>query len=95
MAYHNAHAARIDENNLVCEVIVIPYCNDDDDEITNYCNSIGLEGKWIDCSYLGKRRKMFPGMGDIYDEEKDEFVRAEFEFEVRMPTHEDFKNNFQ
>jgi hypothetical protein len=43
MTYHNAHAARI-EDGIVREVIVIPYCNDDDAEITAYCNGIGLSG---------------------------------------------------
>jgi hypothetical protein len=74
MTYHNAHAARIDEANIVREVIVIPYCNDDDAEITAYCNGIGLAGTWLDCSYLGARRGKYPGTGDRYDAELDEFV---------------------
>ena len=73
MTYHNAHAARI-EDGIVREVIVIPYCNDDDAEITAYCNGIGLEGTWLDCSYLGSRRGKYPGVGDRYDAELDEFV---------------------
>jgi len=74
MTYHNAHAARIDENNVVRQVIVIPYCNDDDAEITAYCNSIGLAGTWIDTSYKGKRRGKYAGIGDVYDADKDESV---------------------
>jgi len=74
MTYHNAHAARIDENNVVRQVIVIPYCNDDDAEITAYCNSIGLAGTWIDTSYKGKRRGKYAGIGDVYDADNDEFV---------------------
>lgn len=74
MTYHNAHAARIDDGGIVREVIVIPYCNDDDAEITAYCNGIGLEGIWLDCSYLGSRRGKYPGVGDRYDAELDEFV---------------------
>lgn len=73
MTYHNAHAARI-EDGIVREVIVIPYCNDDDAEITAYCNSIGLSGVWLDCSYVGARRGRYPGVGDRYDAELDEFV---------------------
>lgn len=72
MTYHNAHAARI-EDGIVREVIVIPYCNDDDAEITAYCNSIGLEGTWIDTSYTGSRRGKYAGIGDLFDEEADEF----------------------
>jgi hypothetical protein len=70
----NAHAARIDDGGIVREIIVIPYCNDDDAEITAYCNGIGLAGTWIDCSYLGARRGKYPGTGDRYDAELDEFV---------------------
>ena len=73
MTYHNAHAARI-EDGIVREVIVIPFCNDDDAEITAYCNSIGLSGVWLDCSYVGARRGRYPGVGDRYDAELDEFV---------------------
>jgi len=69
----NAHAARI-EDGIVREVIVIPYCNDDDAEVSEYCNGIGLPGTWIDCSYLGARRGRYPGVGFTYDEATDEFV---------------------
>ena len=67
MPYVNAHAARIDENNIVREVIVIPYCNDNDADVTAYCNSIGLPGTWIDTSYTGARRGKYAGVGDTYD----------------------------
>lgn len=69
----NAHAARI-ENGIVREVIVIPYCNDNDNEITAYCNSIGLPGTWMDTSYLGARRGLYAGIGFTYDAAADEFV---------------------
>ena len=74
MTYHNAHAARIDENGIVREVIVIPYMNDDDAQVTAYCNSIGLAGIWIDTSYTGSRRGKYAGVGDLYDAESDVFV---------------------
>jgi len=74
MTYHNAHAARIDEHNIVQQVIVIPYLNDDDDEITAYCNSLGLAGRWIDTSYTGSRRGTFAGVGHIYDPALDIFT---------------------
>jgi hypothetical protein len=74
MPYENAHAARIDDDYIVREVIVIPYCNDDDAEITAYCNGIGLAGTWIDTSYLGSRRGKYAGIGDTYDADLDEFV---------------------
>jgi len=76
MTYHNAHAARI-QDGIVREVIVIPYCNDDDAQITAYCNGIGLSGTWLDTSYLGTRRGKYAGIGDRYDEALDEFVSPE------------------
>jgi len=79
MSHRNAHAARVEEN-VVCEVIVIPYCNDSDGEVTAYCNSIGLPGTWIDCSYLGARRGRYPGIGFIYDQATDQFVPPGWEY---------------
>jgi len=76
----NAHAARV-ENGVVREVIVIPYCNDNDSEITAYCNSIGLPGTWMDTSYLGARRGRYAGIGFTYDEAADEFVAPVVEAE--------------
>jgi hypothetical protein len=72
----NAHAARV-EDGIVREVIVIPYMDDDDAEITDYCNGIGLAGTWLDTSYLGARRKRYAGVGFSYDSERDEFVLPE------------------
>lgn len=75
MAYHNAHAARI-EDGIVCEVIVIPYMDDDDAKVTEYCNSIGIEGEWIDTSYTGSRRGKYAAIGDIYDPIADTFITS-------------------
>lgn len=69
MTYHNAHAALVDDNGIVRQVIVIPYMDDDDDKITEYCNSIGLPGRWVDTSYIGARRGKFAGLGDLFDGE--------------------------
>jgi len=74
MTYHNAHAARIDEQGIVREVVVIPYMDDDDAKITAYCNDIGLDGTWIDTSYIGSRRGKYAGVGDRYDADLDEFI---------------------
>jgi hypothetical protein len=73
MPYENAHAARV-ENGIVRDVVVIPYCDDDDATITAYCNGIGLAGVWLDCSYLGARRGCYPGVGFAYDADLDEYV---------------------
>jgi len=68
MAYENAHAAKI-EDGVVTQVIVIPFMDDDDAKVTAYCNSIGLEGVWVDTSYLGSRRGKYAGIGDSWDGE--------------------------
>jgi hypothetical protein len=77
MTYHNAHAARIDDDGIVREIIVIPYMDDDDTKVTEYCNSIGLAGTWIDTSYTGSRRGKYAGVGDTYDAATDTFVSPE------------------
>jgi hypothetical protein len=80
MAYVNAHAARV-EDGIVREVIVIPYMDDDDAKITEYCNSIGLPGTWLDTSYIGARRGKYAGVGDRFDSELNVFVSPEIEVE--------------
>ena len=80
MPYENAHAARVDDASVVREVIVIPYCNDDDAEVTAYCNGIGLAGTWLDTSYIGARRGKYAGVGDRYDEATNEFVPPGWEY---------------
>ena len=74
MTYHNAYAALVDDDNIVRSVIVIPYMNDDDNDITAYCNSLGLAGRWLDTSYTGSRRGQFAGLGMTYDAVNDVFV---------------------
>ena len=66
MPYENAHAAKI-ENGVVTQVIVIPFMDDDDAKVTTYCNSIGLDGTWVDTSYTGSRRGKYAGIGDVWD----------------------------
>ena len=73
MASATAYAALVAES-MVINVIVIPYLDDDDATITAWCNNIGLEGDWLDCSYLGARRGCYPGIGYTYDPVADVFV---------------------
>jgi hypothetical protein len=37
--------------------------------VTAYCNGIGLDGTWVDTSYLGSRRGKYAGIGDLFDGE--------------------------
>ncbi len=77
-----AHAARI-EDGIVRQVIVIPHLDEDDQKITEYCNSIGLPGTWVDTSYTGSRRGKYAGVGDLFDPrlKDDEFRSTEMDGE--------------
>jgi hypothetical protein len=79
MTYHNAHAALVDEQGIVRNVIVIPYQGDTHEAVNAYCNSIGLAGRWLDTSYTGSRRGKYAGIGDRYDAELDEFITPSVE----------------
>lgn len=73
MASEIAHAALIDDQGIVRNIIVIPYLDDDDEKITEFCNDLGLNGKWIDVSYKGARRG-YPLIGDKYDALSNTFI---------------------
>jgi hypothetical protein len=76
-----AHFAKLNENNMVTEVIVIDNKDITVDNIESekagqefIANSLGLEGKWVQTSFNKKFRGKFAGVGNFYDEDKDEFV---------------------
>ena len=76
-----AHFARIDENGIVQEVIVISNENAPDPAPENsepagrqFIESLGLEGTWIQTSYNKSFRKNFAGLGYKYDVEADIFI---------------------
>ena len=62
-----AHFAKIDNNNLVTEVIVAE---------KNFINSglVGDEFLWVQTSYNGSFRKNYAGIGDTYDKTRDAFI---------------------
>jgi hypothetical protein len=67
-----AHFAELDENNIVIRVIAVS--NDFEDNATDFLNSLGLTGNWIQTSYNGKIRKHFAGVGMTYDIDRDAFL---------------------
>lgn len=70
-----AHAAKINSDGIVEQVIVIPNLEDESDaSVQAYCNSIGLPGAWVRTSYNANIRGKYAGIGDRYDAELDEFV---------------------
>ena len=73
-----AHAAKINSDGIVEQVIVIPDGlgdgTEDDASVQAYINGIGLPGTWVRTSYNGTIRGKYAGIGDRYDAEADEFV---------------------
>ena len=78
-----AHFAKIDENNVVVNLIVIS--NENENNGQEYINNeLNMEGTWLKCSYntmngshkLGGTpfRGNFPGVGWIYNETLDAFI---------------------
>lgn len=68
-----AHFAKINDNNMVEEVLVI------DNSLQSrgndfLANELNLGGKWIQTSYNNKFRKQFAGVGYFYDEINDVFI---------------------
>jgi hypothetical protein len=75
-----AHFAKIDENNLVTQVVVVDN-NDVLDEQGNELESIGIQfcnnllgGDWKQTSYNNNIRYNYAGIGDTYDESRDAFI---------------------
>ena len=78
-----AHFARIDENNVVLEVMIV---NNEEilDENGNESEEIGRTklnekygGRWIQTSYNNNIRYQYAGIGKVYDEELDIFRPAQ------------------
>lgn len=68
-----AHFARIDDNNIVVEVLVVP--NSQEHRGQEYlADDLGLKGVWIQTSYNNRIRKNYAGVGYIYDEQRDAFI---------------------
>ena len=76
-----AHFAKIDENKIVQQVIVVNNSDCGDLEFPesetigqSFINSIGLNGVWKQTSYNGNFRKNYAGMGYTYDESINAFI---------------------
>jgi hypothetical protein len=68
-----AYFAQIDNNNVVINVLSIP----DDEQHRGQdflANDLQLGGKWIQTSYNNNIRKIFAGIGFIYNQELDVFL---------------------
>ena len=76
-----AHFAKIDENNIVQQIIVVSNENcgnldfpESESIGQGFINSIGLEGNWKQTSYNSTFRKRYAGLDDVYDESRDAFL---------------------
>jgi hypothetical protein len=76
-----AHFARIDDSNVVREVIVIsddvapdPAPDNEQQGQAFIENVLGLAGEWKQTSYNGNFRGRYAGLGYTYDPALDEFV---------------------
>ena len=68
-----SHWAEIDENNIVLRVTVGDNNDPNGDEGYQWLVT-HLGGTWIQTSYNANIRGKFAGIGDFYDEVKDEFI---------------------
>ena len=75
-----AHFARIDENNIVTQIIVVANkdCSDADGIEKEYIGAAFCErlfgGTWKQTSYNGNFRKKYAGIGYTYNTDIDAFV---------------------
>jgi hypothetical protein len=77
-----AHFAKLDENNLVTEVLVVDNKDILDENgveqesigIQFLKNLFGQDTVWVQTSYNRKFRGLFAGIGSTYDSERDIFV---------------------
>ena len=77
-----AHFAKLDENNIVTQVIVVNnqvLLNEKEQEVEqkgiDFLKSIyGQETNWIQTSLNDNFRGTYAGVGFYYDQQKDEFV---------------------
>lgn len=75
-----AHFAKLDENNIVEQVIVV--ANEDildkdgneSEEVGALLCSESLGGVWLQTSYNGNFRKNYAGIGYSYDATRDAFI---------------------
>ena len=75
------HFARIDQDNIVRDVIAVANAAMDDQPFPEsepigqaMLADSGFTGTWLQCSYNASFRGAYPGMGWSYDPNLDEFI---------------------
>ena len=76
-----AHFAKLNENNIVTQVIVInnnelldENGQESEQKGIEFCISLFKEGKWIQTSYNNTFRKNYASIGYLYDQQRDAFI---------------------
>ena len=71
-----AHFAKLDENNIVTQVIVVSndIATSESAGSTFIYNLYGTSDTWKQTSYNNKMRKNYAGVGFTYDASKDAFI---------------------
>lgn len=75
-----AHFAKLDEKNIVTQVVVVRNQDilvdgvESEQAGKDFLASIGLPGNWVQTSYNGNFRGSFAGIGSTYDPVKNEFI---------------------
>ena len=79
-----AHFAKIESDNKVVDIIVVENeiildvdGNESEQVGLDFIASLGLEGRWLQCSYNGNIRGAYPGNDWTYDEATDTFIAPE------------------
>jgi hypothetical protein len=68
-----AHFARINDDNIVTEVVVV--ANEIEERGEEFLSQdLGLGGRWVQTSYNNNFRGTFAAIGYSYDEANDVFV---------------------
>lgn len=75
-----AHFAKLDDNNVVKQVIVVhnnelldDNGNESEQKGIEFCQSL-FGGNWIQTSYNNKFRNTFAGVGYVYDPQRNAFI---------------------
>jgi len=75
-----AHFAKLDENNIVVEVVVVSNTDllvngvEQESKGIEFLTAVTGYSKWKQTSYNAKFRKNYAGIGFTYDEQRDAFI---------------------
>jgi hypothetical protein len=75
-----AHFAKLDENNIVIQVVVVDNqvllenSNESEQKGIDFLNTLFGNSTWVQTSYNGNIRKQFAGIGYTYNEANDVFI---------------------